>query len=293
MKLETEEDIAAWIAARKKNWPSAKNVEAKAKVTQGSRQGKDTGKQKPAKRKSNPSGHEGREEKRTKIAQAGEKSEGATTSLTAPTAAAPAISTTATAGSLASLTGYGSSDEGEDEENGAAEHRHDADGTLNGNDLEGDGQEPAEGEESDDNLEEDEEDDAGSGDGGEVGESDSPSKPNRQRSARKCKFFARGRCRKGAQCPFSHEKVSSSHFPALLLFLVVFFSLLLLFFCSFFFSYSSSLSCSSFAQPQPLAKKPPAPKRSLLSKLLEKDIKNRNDVILQCLHHLVQNNFFS
>jgi len=31
-----------------------------------------------------------------------------------------------------------------------------------------------------------------------------PRKPKRR-----CKFFARGRCRKGPQCPFSHEKVTS------------------------------------------------------------------------------------
>jgi ribosome assembly protein 1 len=29
IKLETEEEIAAWIAERKKNWPTAKNVELK------------------------------------------------------------------------------------------------------------------------------------------------------------------------------------------------------------------------------------------------------------------------
>ncbi|KAI9254687.1 hypothetical protein EDC94DRAFT_618124 [Helicostylum pulchrum] len=72
---------------------------------------------------------------------------------------------------------------------------------------------------------------------------------------RRCKYFMSGKCSKGDQCDFSHQK------------------------------------------PEPKPKQPkPAPtfkkRPNLLFKLLEKEIKQENNVILQCLRYIVDNDYF-
>ncbi|CDH51468.1 hypothetical protein RO3G_16231 [Lichtheimia corymbifera JMRC:FSU:9682] len=80
---------------------------------------------------------------------------------------------------------------------------------------------------------------------------------HKPRSGPRCRFFARGNCRHGNKCRYIHEKPTQQQ-------------------------------NTKRSQPTPMEEKRP----NLLRMLLAKEIKEEQNIILQCFRHIVDNQFF-
>lgn len=183
-RIETPEELAAWIAERKKNWPSKENVERKAKEDA---EKEARGELVNTKKRTGNNRKDQQNSKRQKV---------------------------------------------EEKKNSlVAQYDSDSD--------------------SEDDIMDPEKDAVSSKDPSAMGKILLPE----DRPKRRCKYFAMGKCNKGDQCNFSHEKPEQK---------------------------------PKQPKPAPTFKKRP----NLLYKLLEKEILQEKSVILQCLRYIVDNDFF-
>ncbi|KAL0082137.1 hypothetical protein F4703DRAFT_1863791 [Phycomyces blakesleeanus] len=248
-KLDTPEALAAWIAARKKNWPSAENVERKAREAE-ERAAKGELPKTTTKRK-------GKELNKPHV-----KKERVMKSE--PEIVAKPISTT----SLGLISGYGSDSEEEmfdavqtieeiiqmgsldntrKEPQNTVQDQAQAQGHNDSDDSD---------DSDDDSVMDPEKDAISSKDptsSGKIATVETPQRPKRV-----CKYFARGQCRRGDACHFSHE-------------------------------IKPKVKRSEHRQP---AKVEPVNKRpNLLRMLLDKDIRQERNIILQCFRYITDNDF--
>ncbi|KAI7865035.1 hypothetical protein BDF14DRAFT_1883870 [Spinellus fusiger] len=195
-KIRTEAELAAWIAARKKNWPSQANVERKIKEAE-ERTSKGELPKEHGKRKRKPLEHPTSKRQHT---ENDTKTKPATVGLVA---------------------GY----------------RSDSD---------------LDSEDSEDDIVDPERDAISSKDPSTSGRI-APPEPEKPQHKKVCKFFARGLCKRGDNCLFSHEKQERR-------------------------------------EPLPSAVLHQRP--NLLRRLLSKEILQEKNTLLQCFRYITDNHFF-